>query len=216
MSSPTNPGYGPAVSEAVPWEVAYHLRLLYQAFDNAKKAIGKLAPGTTTENVTQINNQVGGSAGSPNMLAGLGAVNNQTGNTTYSTTNGDSGILLILDDASPVAVTLNAGVPTPWMIFATNEGAGTVTFTPSSGLINGGATFTLPTNYLILIVFDGVNWTATPDQFSFANISGQITAAQLPSAGISVTITTAALTTLGTQGSMTFVHGQLTASTPAT
>lgn len=35
-------------------------------------------------------------------------------------------------------------------------------------------------------------------------------------AGISVTITTAALTTLGTQGSMTFVGGILTAQTPAT
>jgi len=35
-------------------------------------------------------------------------------------------------------------------------------------------------------------------------------------AGISATITTAALTALGTQGSMTFVDGRLTAQTPAT
>ena len=35
-------------------------------------------------------------------------------------------------------------------------------------------------------------------------------------AGLSVTITTAQLTTLGTQGSMTFTNGLLTAQTPAT
>lgn len=47
-------------------------------------------------------------------------------------------------------------------------------------------------------------------------LSGQITTSQLPSSGISATITTAKLTAGGTNGSMTFVNGILTASTPAT
>jgi hypothetical protein len=44
--------------------------------------------------------------------------------------------------------------------------------------------------------------------------SGTVDVARLP--GISITITTAALTGLGTQGSMTFTNGILTAQTPAT
>jgi hypothetical protein len=47
-------------------------------------------------------------------------------------------------------------------------------------------------------------------------LSGRITTGQLPTAGISVTITTAALTLGGTQGSMTFVNGLLTAQVQAT
>lgn len=63
--------------------------------------------------------------------------------------------------------------------------------------------------------------TVNPDVGTFtnatitANAKGLITAA-VDNPGLSVTIITAALTTLGTQGSMTFVNGILTAQTPAT
>jgi hypothetical protein len=178
------------------------------------------------------------------MLSGLGGVNNQTGNTTYTTQGSDGGIVLIFNDASPVAVTLNVGVPVPWFVFTTNLGAGLVTFTPQSGTINGGATFTLPFNYTSIIAFDGTNWWATalpivPSTFTaithefltsynaatglftaaqpaFTDITGQITTVQLPASGLSVTITTAKLTTGGANGSMTFTDGILTAQTPAT
>lgn len=46
--------------------------------------------------------------------------------------------------------------------------------------------------------------------------TGKLDPARLPAAGISAVITTAALTTGGTQGSMTFTNGILTAQTPAT
>jgi hypothetical protein len=49
-----------------------------------------------------------------------------------------------------------------------------------------------------------------------SSLSGQITDGQLPANGLSVTITTAALTTLGTQGSMTFTNGILTGQVQAT
>jgi hypothetical protein len=56
----------------------------------------------------------------------------------------------------------------------------------------------------------------TKSQPAFTDISGRITTAQAPADGLSVTITTAALTPGGTQGSMTFTNGILTAQTPAT
>jgi hypothetical protein len=42
---------------------------------------------------------------------------------------------------------------------------------------------------------------------SFADISGNLAEAQLPIAGVTHTVTLAALTTLGTQGSITFTNG---------
>ena len=92
----------------------------------------------------------------PFPFPGLGGVNNQTGATTYTVASTDNGIFLILSDASPVTVTLNSALPIPFFLWATNEGVGLVTFTTTSGSINGPST--LPTNYTSLIVFDGTNW----------------------------------------------------------
>lgn len=51
---------------------------------------------------------------------------------------------------------------------------------------------------------------------AISTLSGRIATGQLPASGLSVTITTAKLTTGGTQGSMTFTNGILTAQTQAT
>jgi hypothetical protein len=65
--------------------------------------------------------------------------------------------------------------------------------------------------------FTDISGAATAAQVpALSAMTGQITTSQLPSAGISATITTAKLTGGGTNGSMTFTNGILTASTPAT
>ena len=86
----------PAISEEVPWHTAHHLRLLYQAFGNVKAAIG--VPGTTVENVTNVNNTV---AGGGTSVVGLGGVNNQSETLPTPSGRSDSGILIIFNDASP-------------------------------------------------------------------------------------------------------------------
>jgi hypothetical protein len=60
--------------------------------------------------------------------------------------------------------------------------------------------------------------TATPvaGEYLTGYNAGTGNFSQSTPAGLSVTITTAALTSLGTQGSMTFTAGLLTAQTPAT
>src|SRR6185312_15232068 len=200
------------------------------------------------------------------ILAGIGTVNDQTGQTSYTTQSQDAGALLILNDASPVAVSLNSAVSKPFALFISNFGTGLTTLTPTSGTVNGGASLALSQNQSIWCVFDGTDWKTwaffappqtltkvthewmdsydaatglfTKSQPAYSDISGtpQIpnTIASVPGeyvtgydattgnfsqstpAGISATITTAALTGTGTQGSMTFTNGILTAQTPAT
>jgi hypothetical protein len=231
----TSQSFVPAVKNTLePWEVSHHIRLLYQAFGNTKTAIQNIKTGTTTTNVTNLNNTTSGGGGGGVMVGG---VNNQTGVTTYTTQSTDNGVVLILDDASPVAVSLNSGVTSPFFIFATNLGAGLVTFTPTSGTINAGATFTLPLNFTSVVAFDGTNWFATgipivPTTFTpvahefltgynsttglfsaaqpaFTDISGQITSAQMPAGGLTHVIPLGPLTILGTPGSITVVDGQI-------
>ena len=203
---------------------------------------------------------------SPFPFPGLGADNNQTGNTAYTVVSTDNGILLILNDASPVAVTLDSTLVRPYLLFITNFGAGAVTLTPSSGLVNGAASLVMKQHETLMAVFDGTNWltsdllvlaqtftsvahewlktydaatglfTATQPDYSDLTGTPQLPITKTPVAGeyltgydsvtglfsqsstpgISVTITTAALTSLGTQGSMTFVDGIFNRSeTPA-
>lgn len=80
---------------------------------------------------------------------------------------------------------------------------------------------TLPANtpavtHQFVTAYNSSTGVLSQAQPAFGDVSGTLSAGQLPAAGLSVTITTAKLTAGGTQGSMTFVSGQLTAQTPAT
>lgn len=104
-----------------------------------------------TQNITTINNTVSG-----------GPVNNQSGVTAYTTAQSDNGALIILADASPVAVTLNNSVTLPYWVFVLNQGTGVVTLTPQQNTINGSASEMLTENVFALVFFDGTNfWSCT-------------------------------------------------------
>jgi hypothetical protein len=65
--------------------------------------------------------------------------------------------------------------------------------------------------------FTDISGSATSAQVpALSSLTGQITTSQLPASGLSLTITTAKLTTGGTQGSMTYTNGILTAQVAAT
>ncbi len=114
-----------------------------------------VAPSTTTV-IQNSETIVQGSAGN------TGTVNNQSGNTSYATQQSDNGALIVLSDASPVALSLTTSLVLPWFCVPVNQGAGLVTITPAAGNINGGASITLPTGYFAVIAYDGANfWAAT-------------------------------------------------------
>lgn len=91
--------------------------------------------------------------------ANSGTVNNQTGSTAYTTQQSDNGALIVVDDASPVTLTLNSVVTVPFYFFITNLGVGLATLTPTSGTINGAST--LPIDNTATVAFDGTNWWST-------------------------------------------------------
>lgn len=200
MSTPPIQYSGPKIAQDVDWEVRRHLQILYQKLGNHVQGISLLTqkvnaiqPGSTT-----ITGAPGGGASVP---ISLGGVNDQSGNTSYTTTSGDDGVVLLLNDASPVAVTLDSSADPNFYFYATNFGAGLATLTPTAGTINGAASFAIPTDGLSLILWNGTNWFAS--------------AVSAPT-GFTGTITTAKLTSLGANGSMTFSSGVLTSQTPAT
>ncbi len=197
-----------------PHEVQQAHRYAFQGLVDLNQAIASLK--TQIDAIPTSTSSTGNSTTATNtstvtiedLLSGLGTVNDQTGATAYTTQTSDAGALLILNDASPVAVSLNSVVTPPFALFITNFGAGLVTLTPTSGLINGGASLALLQNQSIWAVYNGTNWltdafTAPPlntpavsNQFitayaaatgvfsqaqpAFSNISGSITTGQLP------------------------------------
>jgi hypothetical protein len=149
-----------------PHEVQQAHIFAFNAVLDLQRAIGSLKGQinniTTTASTTSTTTEIsvgGGSSGT--SFPGLGGVNDQTGNTAYTVSAGDNGVLLILNDASPVAVTLNSGLAPPYFSFITNFGAGTVTLTPTAGLINGNASLALLQHQSVYVVFNGTNWKTT-------------------------------------------------------
>lgn len=165
---------GPTISPTVDWETRRHLQLLYGKIANHVQGISLLSDKVNAlkagSSTTTIVGGVGGGGGGIATNTGV-AVNNQSGQTSYSTLSGDNNALIVFSDASPIAVTLNTQTP-PWSCFALNLGTSVVTFTPFSGNINGSSTFALTPNYLALIAFDSINWWASGVELSISDIAG--------------------------------------------
>ena len=167
----------------------------------------------------------------------LVAVNAQTG-TTYTIASTDRSKLVTFNNSSAVAVTLpvatGAGFPAGFIFKVYNKGAGTVTITPATSTINGGATLTLLTGQGCDIISDASNYYATVGvttfpvtspvtnefvtginasgvaslaQPSFSNLSGSATAGQVPNIqSLNGTLTEGQLpATIGSGSNLTLV-----------
>lgn len=153
--------------------------------------------------------------------------------TTYTLNNTDYQGIVIFNTASAITVTLNQTVATNFVTSILNLGSGAITLIPNGGLlVNGAASLTLASAQGVQVFFANRGWVAfvgstiipvvpaTISAVSGEYLTGYDATSGLFSkstpAGISATITTAALTALGTQGSLVFVNGILTAQMPAT
>jgi hypothetical protein len=173
---PVNPGLVPSFrfpnnisDQEVHPEVRKAIKSAFQAFTDIYSAIPQLksqidantaSVAANSKAISVRSNVSSTSSTMSGAASGLGGVTNRTSVTSYPTSGSDNGTLLVLDDASAIAVTLNSGVSTPYLLFAINSGAGTATFTPSTGTVNGSANLPLTTGEGAIFFFDGTNWEA--------------------------------------------------------
>lgn len=137
-----------------------------QAFGIQQAKINALQAPTASGGETVV--ESGGGGGVP-AVVGVFTVNDQSGETAYTTQPGDNGALVVLSDASAIALTL-AGATPPYGVIVANQGAGTVTVTPAappagSSVISyaanpGASSMPLPSGQMAILAYDGVNWFA--------------------------------------------------------
>lgn len=122
---------------------------------------GNLASGTTFS-ISTTCGVSGGPITAAGTITGIETVNSQTG-TTYAIQNSDCGKLVTLANGSAIAVSIaqagsGGNFAAGWFADVQNTGAGTVTVTPTTSTINGGATLTLLTGQGVRIISDGSNY----------------------------------------------------------
>jgi len=135
---------------------------------------------TTDTNEIYVDSGTGTGIGTAWLrLANKQGINSQSG-TSYPIVSSDLGKLLSLSNASPVAVTLpqatsaGGGFAAGWWVEVENRGVGTVTITPTTSTINGGASITLATNNSVKIISDGTNYLALLGK-SAINVTSAVT-----------------------------------------
>jgi hypothetical protein len=162
--------FEPHIVDLTP-QVQYVIRNLWNSVTDAQNAVpilkAQIDAHTTAikANTTSINTNTASQTVVMPSPSTIGFVNSQVGNTTYSTTQADYGAFILLNDASPIAVSLTVApvIQLPWYAtFINYSGAGTATLSPVSGTINSGASYSLLPNSAVTVAFDGTNFETSP------------------------------------------------------
>jgi hypothetical protein len=190
-----------------------------QAATAATAAVENIESETTT-GVTSFNANTGAIVFFPN----LGMVHDELGNPLYLTQQSDNGAKIVAGDSSAVTVTLNPAVTPPWFTFIGNDSSAYVNLVTDSGATIAGLNSIYPGG-LAIVFYDGSTFwcegttIATDSSLGVVqpdNVTIGIDSGMISTIGFTGTVTTAALTTLGTQGSMTFRRGLLISQIQAT
>lgn len=161
----------PRIEPSIAPEVQRHFQLIYRTLNNHALAIGNTTTAATTATTTTSTGSGGatttsgvssfnGRTGIVNFFPSLGFVSNLTSVTAYTVVSTDSGKVIILNAGSAIAVTLDSTLVTPWFATFFNQGTGAATLTPTSGTVNGSASYVIPGGNFALVYTDGANWYA--------------------------------------------------------
>lgn len=176
----------PPISEKPsPEETALHTRLLFNAVNDHDQAITLLhgnvtaAAASAAATASIVNNQTVTGVTAFNTITGsviyfpsLGFVNDQLGNLSYMTVQGDSGQKIIVGDSTPVTVFLDSSMSAPWFAFIDNDSSTIASLVPSSGSSVYGAT-QIAAGGSGVIFFDGTNFWAGASPGNITKVSSQ-------------------------------------------
>jgi hypothetical protein len=124
---------------------------LNQAIAALSNKVSTATPSTTTI----IQSGSGGGGGGGGLV--VGGVNDQIGQTSYTTQQSDYGTKIIIGDSSPVIVSLDGGITTPWFTIIDNDSSSVASLTPISPSLLDGERFIGPGCFGI-IYYDGANF----------------------------------------------------------
>lgn len=202
-----------------------------QAFANLPSQIAAQASAAATAAVENITSEITSGVTSFNAATGaivffpnLGRVNDQLGESEYTTQTSDAGQKIILGDSSPVVLNLNPAMAPPWFAFIGNDSGAYVSVVADSGALLNGLRSIYPGGSAI-VFYDGTTFwcegvsVATNSSLGVVQPDGVtigIDSGVVSTIGFSGLIVTAQLTPLGSQGLMVFEKGLLIAQTAAT
>jgi len=151
------------LSEDVDPQVREALRYIHNGVKDLNDAIvavvPKLGGSSAGPSVVQAAATITTSTGS--VPGTIGNVNKQAG-TFYALRATDFGALVVLGNASPVAVSLdNSLVTPPFYTVIENLGPSVATLTPATATVNGVASIPIASGGLAIVFFDGINWWST-------------------------------------------------------
>jgi hypothetical protein len=126
---------------------------LNQAIAYLNSRITQSASASTT--TTVLESSGGGGGQTPSLI--VGGVNDQIGVTDYTTQQTDYGVKILVGDSSPVTVTLNSTVTTPWFTIIDNDSSSMVSLTTNPPATVQGENEILPGGFAI-VYFDGQNF----------------------------------------------------------
>jgi hypothetical protein len=193
-----------------------------QAFASLPKQIAAQATAAATaavENITQETvtgvTSFNAQTGAILYFPGLGTVNNQLGEPSYTPVQGDAGAKIIVGDSSAVAVFLDSTLSAPWFTIIGNDSSATADLV---GPVNGLQSI-YPGGFAI-IFFDGTEFWAEgvaiatdsslgvvqPDGVTIGIDSGGV----ISTIGATGTIMLAALTDSGATGQINVQNGLIT------
>ncbi len=183
------------------------LRLTYQGVVDLQQAVAALVPkvsaNTTAVAATTAGATAAAASGGGSTPPAFGGVNLQPNLTpgAYTLQQSDLGGLVLVQSAIAFALTLNSSLMLPFFTTVFNLGAGLITVTPSTGLVNNTASTTLSTNQFGIFYFDGTNWwdvfplITVPLSGTSASLGGSVmTVGQTVSVTVTVTGATTSMT----------------------
>lgn len=132
---------------ALPAEIAA------QSKTAATEAVSEFVSNETVTGVTSFNTL----AGAIIYFPGLGTVNDQLGNASYTALQSDAGAKIVVGDSSPVTIFLDSSLAAPWFTIIDNDSGGVASLVPMGGAGIYGPTIIADSGFGI-VFYDGSNF----------------------------------------------------------